>query len=37
MGGWIYTQVNKCPSCGYEGRICKEPEIQWLLVNGCPR
>ena len=27
MGGWIYTQLNKCPNCGYEGRICKEPEI----------
>lgn len=27
MGGWIHTQVNKCPVCGYPGRICLEPEI----------
>ena len=41
MGGWIYTQVNKCPSCGYNGQICKEPEILGgryfvnCMITGC--
>ena len=42
MGGWIYTQVNKCPRCGYRGEICKEPDILGgryfvcCMIHGCP-